>query len=698
MRRISSLVSRWHWVALGLLVGFLGATYYLAKAPKRYSSVSTLLIKQQTSTVLSRDQVEEIDMRSAEGLNTAAERIRRLDLLERVAARQDVRALPGLMPEPVEWLPEWAVKWLKKENVEQVAAGVTPPPAALATWLGSWMEVSIRRGTRLIDITFTHEVPEVAKALADAVAREHLAEIVGTRNEGRSSSIELLMKESEEARTKLQTYESARVIYTRALEMHGVLDEKEAEVQQLARRYLPKHPRMIEFNAELQRLQQRFLDEFDLAVKSQADKVYWENHVDQIEAVRGEPEERLRMARGLLLARNGVLQSEIASQMSVFNAMLTRLEEAGVNQQGQEAGAEVSSLARVATNPSAPDPKKVYGLGAAGGMVIGLAFASLLVRLDNKYHTVSQLEAETNQPVLAAISQINRVRLQKAIRKEMRKASRKEAEASIPLEQEDWDPNLLFRPGASRTTYAEMFRVLRASVSLLGDETQRRVTLFTSAVPREGKSLVSVNFAMAAAAQGRRTLLIDLDLRKPSVHRALGVDRTSVVGITELLAGHITFEQAIVQQTGCQNLHVIYAGARAPNPGELLSAERLRGILDQASRDYDTVVIDSAPLLPVPDTRVIIPLVDNIALVVRAEFVPKGAVERALQLLAGSGATVSGLVFNGFKERRLFVGLNYSYGSYSRGRYGYGTYGVYGEDDGDNRNDARRKKKRRAQV
>jgi capsular exopolysaccharide synthesis family protein len=222
--------------------------------------------------------------------------------------------------------------------------------------------------------------------------------------------------------------------------------------------------------------------------------------------------------------------------------------------------------------------------------------------------------------------------------------------------------------------------------------------LFTSAVPREGKSLVSVNFAMAAAAQGRRTLLIDLDLRKPSVHRALGVDRTSVVGITELLAGHITFEQAIVQQTGCQNLHVIYAGARAPNPGELLSAERLRGILDQASRDYDTVVIDSAPLLPVPDTRVIIPLVDNIALVVRAEFVPKGAVERALQLLAGSGATVSGLVFNGFKERRLFVGLNYSYGSYSRGRYGYGTYGVYGEDDGDNRNDARRKKKRRAQV
>lgn len=696
MRRISSLLSRWHWVALGLLIGFLASTYYLAKAPKQYSSTATLLIKQQTSTVLDRDQVEEIDMRSQEGLNTAAERIRRLDLLERVAARQDVRSLPGLMPPQVEWLPEWTLDWLGRDKNAQKEAQAVPPPPALATWLASWMEVSIRRGTRLIDVTFTHQVPEVAKTLADAVAREHLAEIVGTRNEGRSSSIELLIKESEEARSKLQRYESARVTYLRALEMHTALDTKEAEVQQLARRYLPKHPKMIEANAELERLKQKFLDEFDLAVAAPADKAYWETHVDQINGVRNQPEERLRMARSLLLARTGVLQSEIASQMSVFNAMLTRREQAEVNQQGQEAGAEVSSLARVQTNPSAPDPKKVYGLGAAGGMAIGLAFASLLVRLDNKFHTVSQLEAETSQPVLAAVSQISRVRLYKAVQKEMRKVARRQAVDPAILEQEDWDPHLLFRPGASKTIYAEMFRVLRASVSLLGDESQRRITLFTSAVPREGKSLVSINFAMAAAAQGRRTLLIDLDLRKPSVHRALGVERTSIKGTTELLAGQITFEEAVVEATGCQNLWVVYAGARAPNPGELLSTERLRTILAQAAQEFDTVVIDSAPLLPVPDTRVIVPLVDNIGLVVRAEFVPKGAVERALQLLQASGVKPSGLVFNGFKERRFFVGLNYSYGSYARGRYGYGTYGVYGEDE--EQDDMKRRRKKRQHL
>jgi capsular exopolysaccharide synthesis family protein len=241
-----------------------------------------------------------------------------------------------------------------------------------------------------------------------------------------------------------------------------------------------------------------------------------------------------------------------------------------------------------------------------------------------------------------------------------------------------------------------MFRVLRASVALLGDETKRRVTLFTSAVPREGKSLISTNFAMAAAAQGRKTLLIDLDLRKPSVHRLLGIERTAHPGITELLAGHIAFDQAVVKDSGCPNLHVIFAGARAPNPGELLSTERLRAILAEAARHYETVVLDSAPLLPVPDTRVIVQLVHNVGLVVRAEYVPKGAVERSLQLLQEANAPASGLVFNGFKEKRFFVGLNYSYGNYSRGRYGYGTYGVYGEDD--DGEDPVKRKKRRTQV
>jgi capsular exopolysaccharide synthesis family protein len=701
-RLLLDLLGRWYWVALGLIIGVLGAAYYLSKAPKKYSSTATLLIKQNVSTVISRDQVEEIDMRSVEGLNTVAERLRRLELLERVASRMDVRSLPGLVPPPVNWKPEWLNDWTGKNTPEPATTSQAqpPPPPVLGSWLGSWMDVSIRRGTRLMDITFTHEVPEVAKALADAVVREYLAEIAGALTEGRSTKTDTLLRQSEEARGKLQSAESAMATYTRALELLKALDDREANLTQLARRYLPKHPRMIEATGDLQATRARFMDEFEIATKAPADASYWQTVAAEIEKVKDDPEARLRSARQLLIARTGVLRGEITSQMSVFNAMLTRIEESNVNSEGEESSAEVSSFARVPGGPSSPNAKKIHTQGIGMGLAAGLALAFLLVRLDNKFHSVAQVEAETSQPVLAAISDIEIRHLEQASRQ---KAKRGTDLSQSPV-QELWDPRLVFRPGTSSTNFAEMFRILRASISLLGDETRRRITLFSSALPGEGKSLVSGNFALAAAGQGRKTLLIDLDLRKPNVHKVFGFLRSEHgPGVTEWLAGQASFDEVILRDTGAENLHIILSGKRAPNPGELLSVSRLKQLFAEARKHYDLVVIDTAPLLAVPDTRVIAPLADNFCLVVRSGYVPKGAVTRTLELLATAETQVSGIVFNGFKESRRMIGQNYSYGSYRMSRYGkpyqygyggYGSYGAYGEDESDEEKELLERKKR----
>jgi Mrp family chromosome partitioning ATPase len=134
----------------------------------------------------------------------------------------------------------------------------------------------------------------------------------------------------------------------------------------------------------------------------------------------------------------------------------------------------------------------------------------------------------------------------------------------------------------------------------------------------------------------------------------------------------------------------MFCGARAPNPGELLNISRLKELLAIASSRYDLIVVDSAPLLAVPDTRVIAPLADNFCLVVRADYVPRGAVMRTLELLSSADSPPSGLVFNCFKENRSMIGQNYSYGGYRLSRYGrpyrygygsYGSYGAYGADD-----------------
>ena len=683
MRRlILTLIGRWHWIVLGGILGLLGASYYLAKSPKQYTATATLLIKQQTASVMARDQVEEIDMRSAEAMNTVAERIRRMDLLERVASRQDVRELPGLMPIEIDWLPDWLRNKLGKKTTDS-AHTPPPPPAALGGMVSSWLGVSIRRNTRLLDISITHPVPEAAKALADAVAREYLAEIANARTAGRSNSIDLLEKESKEARSSIQAARGALSIYARTLEVHKTLDTKESELAALQRRYLPKHPKMITASAELQQLKDQFIREFDDARQSASDKAYWDVAAKDLPDRQTHPEEYLHSARQLLLARIGVLESETQSATSVFNSMLTRIKETSVNQESEESSAEVSNLARVPGMPTAPIPNKVLAGGTVGGLAGGILLALLLTRLDNRFHTVSQIAAETHVTVLGAIADIKLNHLDVA--EQMYRKRNPDSKLESP---KGWDKRLVFRPGASSTSYAEMYRVMRASITLLGDEMKRKITLFTSSLPGEGKTLTSTNFAVAAAGQGRKTLLIDMDLRKPSVHKFFGLPRIQELGgLTEYLASLISLDVAICRNSGQPNLHLILAGKTAPNPGELLETGRLHELLEQACREYDVVVLDTAPILAVPDTRIIAPLAHNLCLVARAEHSPKGAVRRTLQILAEDGTHISGLIFNGFVERRRLMGENYSYGYYKTSRYGRayrygygGAYGAYGSD------------------
>ena len=677
------LVGRWHWIVLGLVLGFLGGSYYLTKAPRLYQASTTLLLKQQTSSVLARNQADDMDLRSLEGMNTMAERITRPELLRKVAARQEVRALPRLMPRPVEWLPDWLLPWLGRHKDDPKAAAETaPPPEALAGSISGWARISIRHNTRLMDVIVSHPVPEVAKTIADAISLEYQAELANARSSGSNSALHILVEESESAKKRLQTAQNALATYQRALATLKDLENREATSGELSRRYLPKHPKIIAAVAGQASVQQRFIAEFEAARNSSADREYWDSHASEWQQAGGDKTAKLLTARRLLLARGNVLESEIASQTSVFNSILTRMQETGINQQAVGSEMEISSYAELPGWPVSPVSSKILSTASMGGLAFGLLLALFFIRLDNKIHTVDQLERETGLPALAAISEISLTALAEATRKS------KVDPADLPEARKRWDPMLLFREGVSTTTFTEMFRVLRASVSLLGDEKKRRITLFSSALPGEGKTLVSSNFALAAAQQGKRTLLIDFDLRRPAVHKIFGLKRdTHPNGASEVLSGQAKFEDAIFTDTGAEHLHLMLAGKKAPNPGELLNASTLQDFLATAVAHYDLVVLDSSPLLPVPDTRIIAPLVDNFCLVVRGNFVSKGAVRRVISMLENDQNLPCGIVFNGFSEKRRLIGQNYSYGNYQTNRYGrqyrygYGSYGSYGSDD-----------------
>jgi polysaccharide biosynthesis transport protein len=220
---------------------------------------------------------------------------------------------------------------------------------------------------------------------------------------------------------------------------------------------------------------------------------------------------------------------------------------------------------------------------------------------------------------------------------------------------------------------AEGIRTLRTALELKSRKQGWKVYLFTSSVPGEGKSFTSANLAVASAQQNLKTLLIDADLRRPVMEEFLPQVRNKP-GLHDVLTGETKVESAILAAEKTPNLFLLSAGSRCPNPAELLSETRIKGLLEKLKEQYDRIIIDSAPVNAVSDTLLIAPEADAVCLVIKASATPKRAVRRSLQLLSQSEAELVGVVMNQV-PRRGGIGSDPYHYHYSSSK-GYGK--VYG--------------------
>ncbi|HEX8490387.1 MAG TPA: CpsD/CapB family tyrosine-protein kinase, partial [Chthoniobacterales bacterium] len=303
--------------------------------------------------------------------------------------------------------------------------------------------------------------------------------------------------------------------------------------------------------------------------------------------------------------------------------------------------------------------------------------------LDRSLKTVDQAETTLSLPVLAAIPEISRTE----------SAGQPQNNGALP-----GTSSYRLVAEAPEGPAAEGFRNLRAGLSLLGPEDERKIFLFTSALPNEGKSFTSANYSLSLAQQGHRVLLIDGDLRRPSLHKifrevgptgeAAAMAEEEQHGIVDYLVGDIALADAVrvvsardvdiigtnspspgatVTATGGQ-LSVLAGGRRAPNPAELLSGQSFAELVAEAGKLFDRVVIDSAPVLAVSDTLLMTPYVQTVCMVVRARRTARNAVQRAILLLAGTGSRPAGVILNRLPRNR---GTDYYYYYASHG-YGAG--------------------------
>jgi capsular exopolysaccharide synthesis family protein len=221
----------------------------------------------------------------------------------------------------------------------------------------------------------------------------------------------------------------------------------------------------------------------------------------------------------------------------------------------------------------------------------------------------------------------------------------------------------VLQPGSS---IAENYRLTRTNIDFLYEENPPQVVLITSPEAGDGKSVTSVNLAATISESGRRTLLIDLDLRRPSCHRLLGIDRAP--GFVDLLMnpGEFLLEEF---ETSIRDLHFIPAGSTSTRPSELVGSSILRDGLHSLREMFDTIIIDSPPVLAVTDAVVLSTLCDATVVVANASATDQQALMVTRQTLEAVGVNVAGVILNRFDARKAGM-RGYSIYGYD-GAYGY---------------------------
>jgi len=397
------------------------------------------------------------------------------------------------------------------------------------------------------------------------------------------------------------------------------------------------------------------------------------------------------------------LKRELESDRALYDAVLGRIKEVDVTKELSDSPVRVYEAATGAS-PIGVSPVKIVTQALLTGLALGIGIVLGLHKLDTSVKTVDQLEHLTGIPVVAAIPQVGGTTTHHGLfTKEQFAEIRAAGRSALAILRDSGNPlveRLSKAHDALRPTIAmighphlasalpqgselvvkdersgqvaESFRSLRASVAMNARVENQRTFLLTSALPSEGKSFCSANFSTTLAQQGLRTLLIDADLRKPSISR-LFFGTNVKPGLSEVLLGRASLDAA-VKESGVEGLSILAAGGRAPNPSELLAGQPFRDLLAEALKHYDRVVVDSAPVLAVSDTLLIAPSVEVLCLVARSFVTPRTMITRALKALSEVHAKPSGVIFNCLPAGAA------SYAYYYSGKY-YGTYGskgVYG--------------------
>ncbi len=555
--------------------------------------------------------------------------------------------------------------------------------------------------SRIINISFRSENPEFASLIANTIADAYQEEVMSIQHHSSGYALQWMTKKANEekeklarAEKKLQEYMQKNDIVTiedrvaiipqkltnltqklaeaeaQRKKLEGVyeqiktLKEKggdletlpvfanhaglqtqreqirkaEQHILELKQKYGPKHPVMLEAFAELREQK---------AKKEQEIQKIIELVRNEYEMARAE-EENMRTALAKVkqevmllnekMTEYRILKRDVESNRVLYDALLMRIKEKGVSEKTLKVNVWTTQKAEIPTVPVKPNKKRNILLAIILGLFGGVGLAFFLEYLDNTVKDPEEVEKRFGVSVLGVVEMLKK----------------------------DHNPDLMLLEEPS-SSFSESFKSLRTAVLLSSAESPPKQVLITSMSPGEGKTTTAVNLAVAISQTERSVLLIDTDLRKPRVHKALGLSNRK--GLSSLLSG-MEAENILIKHPE-SGLTVLPAGPVPPNPAELLGSRKFAQVMEALAKRFDTIILDSSPMLSATDSLLVSKQVDGTIIVCRYGIATNDMLKQGIKSLDEIQSNVLGVVLNAIELKHSKY---YSY-------YGYYQYAYKAEEE-----------------
>lgn len=710
LRQYFRVLNRYKWGILGLAfaMSVLVALITFSMTPI-YSAESTLLIESSDADIVSIEEVYGLESASDEYYQTQFEILKSRSLVRKTIQQVDLLNEPAFAAETgggwKQVFPFNLIFTEKEEPSEEVVM-----QQAMNRFLGD-LTISPVRNTQLVHIAFESPDPQLAAKVANVHASQYIESTMAAKLDATMQASDWLRErltglreDLRQAEQELQEFReqegiagsgggmtlanmeleriSGNIVEARERRMDlenlynqiqnvDVTDPDQIDLipsvlqnnlirdikaslldiqrrkAELSERYGYRHPRMISVNNELADA----LATYESQVQSIINGV--QNDYRVALASERSLEQSMQQARSSFQDLNRMdyqlreLEQNVQTRREIYNTFFTRFNETTATGDLTTANARLSDPADVPLRPAKPRKKLIVAITFVLSLMAGVVLAFLSEALNNTVKLPDDVELKLHSNMLGLVPSVDL------------KAEKEEDVYSYFLHK-------------NNSNYAEAVRTIRTGLILSSLDSEQKVIAVTSTVPGEGKTSTSLSLAFAFG-QMEKVLLIDADMRRPSVSKAVGIGQSNRPGLSNVIAGTATMDEAVYEYAE-GNISVLASGPIPPNPLELLGSKRFHNLLDDMREQYDRIIIDTAPSGAVSDALALSKQADTMVYVVQADSTPANQVASSLGRLRKVDAHIAGVVLN-----KLNMNKNTAYyQQYYAGYYNYHGYGTSG--------------------